>query len=207
MENYVPAFCTPCSQWLHYSWVVRRQAGRVDSMTRQTSPRSLLITARTGQTMLDTLLHSNYKCPLSTLFECYQISRRIGLALAREKDPKRVRVSPFRFQIIHSSFYAQTYAHVDLVIQAARDLQLQSSHLPKSQSRDLRWSCFWADTICRCFVLDDSFANSNFDMDISDITQPYSNLMTKGVDNAFPVSLEFRPTPGQEALYKALGLW
>jgi hypothetical protein len=48
-------------------------------------------------------------------------------------------------------------------------------------------------------VLDDSFAHSNQDIDISDITQPYNSLM--------PVSLETQPTPGQEALFKALGLW
>ncbi|KAJ5975084.1 hypothetical protein N7481_008791 [Penicillium waksmanii] len=101
----------------------------------------------------------------------------------------------------------RSQAGANLVIQAARDLQMQSSHLPKPQSRDLRWSCFWADTICRCFVLDDSFANSNQDMDISDITQPYNRFITKDVDNTLSVSLETRPTPGQEALFKALGLW
>jgi hypothetical protein len=56
-------------------------------------------------------------------------------------------------------------------------------------------------------VLDDSFANSNQDMDISDITQPYNRFIAKGVDNTLSVSSETRPTPGQEALFKALGLW
>lgn len=97
-----------------------------------------------------------------------------------------------------------------MVIQATRDLQLQNLQLPKAQSRDLRWSCFWADMMCRCFVLDDSFASSSQDIDISDITHTSGSLVPIGVettDHMLSVSSETQPTAGQEALLKTLGLW
>ncbi|KAJ5126315.1 hypothetical protein N7448_005619 [Penicillium atrosanguineum] len=104
----------------------------------------------------------------------------------------------------------KSQAGANMVIQAAKDLQLQSSKLPKARSRGLRWCCFWADMMCRCFVLDDSFADSNQDFDISDITTTSNSLVPMGVDNTdnlLSISLETQPTPGQEALLKTLGLW
>ncbi|KAJ5540510.1 hypothetical protein N7494_005586 [Penicillium frequentans] len=106
--------------------------------------------------------------------------------------------------------WEKSQANANMVIQAARYLQLQILQLPKAQSRGLRWSCFWADMMCRCFVLDDSFASSSQDIDISDITYTSGSLVPIGVeatDHMLSVSLKTHPTAGQEALLKTLGLW
>lgn len=64
--------------------------------------------------------------------------------------------------------------------------------------------------MCRCFVLDDSFASSSQDIDISDITYTSGSLVPIGVgatDHMLSVSLKTHLTAGQEALLKTLGLW
>ncbi|KAJ5792065.1 uncharacterized protein N7503_008043 [Penicillium pulvis] len=105
--------------------------------------------------------------------------------------------------------WEKSQANANMVIQATRDLQLQNLQLPKAQSRGLRWSCFWADMMCRCFVLDDSFASSSQNIDISDITHTSDSLEPIGDETTdhTSVSLETHPTAGQEALLKTLGLW
>lgn len=63
--------------------------------------------------------------------------------------------------------------------------------------------------MCRCFVLDDSFANPNQDISISDITHATGGLVSNGVEttnNMLSVSLE-NPTAGQAALLETLNLW